>query len=132
MFLLPEGQYGVYQTNNEQEVFVCSAPSALSACCCFGTTNQLEMLICADMSYQNMSPVRGRPTKLGDITGVLLPALVSCLCAHCSRARRAGMDLMGCAVKAPLAKYDVVYVLPLLTIKMTKVTDLPSSRSCLC
>ena len=41
-----------------------------------------------------------------------------------------GKDLLGCAVKAPLTKYDKIYMLPLTTISMTKgtaiVTSVPS------
>lgn len=41
-----------------------------------------------------------------------------------------GQDLIGKKLKAPLAKYDFVYALPLTTIKMTKgtgvVTSVPS------
>ena len=41
-----------------------------------------------------------------------------------------GKDLLGCAVKAPLTKYEKIYMLPLTTISMTKgtaiVTSVPS------
>ena len=41
-----------------------------------------------------------------------------------------GSELLGCPLKAPLAKYDVVYTLPLTTISMVKgtgvVTSVPS------
>ena len=41
-----------------------------------------------------------------------------------------GSDLLGCALKAPLTKYDKVYALPMLTIKENKgtgvVTSVPS------
>lgn len=90
LFLLPEGDYGVYKITDD-EVYVCSDRSALN------------------MSYQGMTAVRGKPEKLGSVKG---------------------MDLMGCAVKAPNAVYEKVYVLPLLTIKMNKgtgvVTSVPS------
>mmetsp|Transcript_46688 Transcript_46688/g.91875 ORF Transcript_46688/g.91875 Transcript_46688/m.91875 type:complete len:1069 (-) Transcript_46688:57-3263(-) len=62
-----------------------------------------------NMSYQAMTPEHGKPSKLGEVKG---------------------SELIGCAVNAPLAKYDKVYVLPLLTIKMDKgtgvVTSVPS------
>jgi leucyl-tRNA synthetase len=73
-----------------------------------------EVYICSsrsalNMSYQGMFTERGRPTLLGEVKG---------------------QELMGCAVQAPLASYAKVYVLPLLTIKMTKgtgvVTSVPS------
>ena len=38
-----------------------------------------------------------------------------------------GMDLMGCKVKSPYAKYDAVYCLPLLTIKENKGTGIVTS-----
>ena len=41
-----------------------------------------------------------------------------------------GSELLGCPLKAPLAKYDIVYTLPLTTISMVKgtgvVTSVPS------
>lgn len=62
------------------------------------------------MSYQEMTHERGKPRQIGKIKG---------------------QDLIGCAVKAPLVcAYDKVYILPLLTISMSKgtgvVTSVPS------
>jgi leucyl-tRNA synthetase len=41
-----------------------------------------------------------------------------------------GLDLIGLPLKAPLAKFDVVYLLPMMTISMKKgtgfVTSVPS------
>eukprot|EP01006_Ploeotia_vitrea_P036177 TRINITY_DN65982_c6_g1_i1.p1 TRINITY_DN65982_c6_g1~~TRINITY_DN65982_c6_g1_i1.p1 ORF type:complete len:1168 (+),score=769.25 TRINITY_DN65982_c6_g1_i1:141-3506(+) len=90
-WVLPTGKYGVFQMNDENELFVCSDRSALN------------------MSYQDLMPTRGKPDKLGSVDGAAL---------------------IGCALKAPLAQFDKVYVLPLLTIKMNKgtgvVTSVPS------
>eukprot|EP00808_Paulinella_micropora_P020904 g44811.t1 len=90
LFLLPEGEYGVYSMPNN-EVFVQSPRSALN------------------MTYQETTPVHATPQQLGTVLG---------------------QALLGYAVKAPLAQYDKVYILPLMTIKMSKgtgvVTSVPS------
>lgn len=89
-FLLPEGEYGVYEVKGG-DIFVQSERSALN------------------MSYQEMTPVPFKPSKLGTVKGA---------------------DLIGCAVNAPFATYEKVYVWPLMTIKMDKgtgvVTSVPS------
>lgn len=50
VWVLPEGEYGVYQIN-DKEVFVCSPKSALN------------------MAYQHLSPVRGQVNLLGKVMG---------------------------------------------------------------
>lgn len=61
------------------------------------------------MSYQNLTETRGKPDLIATIDG---------------------QSLLGHAVSAPLALYEKVYILPLLTIKMNKgtgvVTSVPS------
>ena len=61
------------------------------------------------MSYQDMTPLKGEPNQLLSLSG---------------------WDLLGLPLNAPLAKYDKVYCLPLLTISMKKgtgvVTSVPS------
>jgi len=89
-FVKPNGTYGAFLMNNN-EVFICSERSALN------------------MSYQDLSPVRGQP--------------------EC-QATMKGQALIGLPLSAPLAHYDTVYALPLLTIDMKKgtgvVTSVPS------
>lgn len=76
--------------------------------------NNNELFVCAprsalNMSYQLLCAERGKPQQLGTILG---------------------REFMGCAVKSPNATFDVIYILPLLTIKMDKgtgvVTSVPS------
>lgn len=76
--------------------------------------NDTDVFVCSErsalnMSYQDLTPEFGKPNKLATIMGE---------------------RLLGCAVKAPLATYEKVYVLPLMTIKMDKgtgvVTSVPS------
>ena len=73
-----------------------------------------EAFVCSErsaknMCYQGLSRTRGEVEKLADVSG---------------------QDLLGLPLKAPNAKYDVVYTLPLLTISMNKgtgvVTSVPS------
>jgi leucyl-tRNA synthetase len=86
-FVLPTGKYGAYVINDD-EVFVCSARSALN------------------MSYQEVTPEAGKPECVAEVMG---------------------SELLGKAVKAPLAQYEKVYLLPLLTIKMNKGTGIVTS-----
>lgn len=86
-WVLPDGDYGAYEMIND-EVWVCSHRSALN------------------MSYQNLTPVRGKPNCLAELKGA---------------------DLMGVAVRAPNATYDRVYVLPLFSISMDKTTGVVTS-----
>ena len=62
-----------------------------------------------NMSYQAMTSADGEVEVLAEVTG---------------------QDIMGAALKAPLAKYDRIYTLPMLTIKEDKgtgvVTSVPS------
>jgi len=53
LFLLPEGEYGVFAIN-DADVFVCSDRSALN------------------MSYQDIGPENGKPHKLGSVLGMEL------------------------------------------------------------
>eukprot|EP01138_Halocafeteria_seosinensis_P009641 gb/GECG01009852.1/.p1 GENE.gb/GECG01009852.1/~~gb/GECG01009852.1/.p1 ORF type:complete len:1126 (+),score=150.26 gb/GECG01009852.1/:1-3378(+) len=90
-FLLPDGEYGAFKTNEPNTIFVCSERSAWN------------------MAHQDLSPEYGR---------------VECM------KKFHGVDLLGIGLKAPRAKYDCVYTLPLLTISMSKgtgvVTSVPS------
>lgn len=76
--------------------------------------NDGEVFVCSEksainMSYQDLTPEFGKP---------------KCLCTF------KGQAVIGMPLKAPLATYDVVYALPLLTIDMKKgtgvVTSVPS------
>jgi leucyl-tRNA synthetase len=86
-WVLPDGEYGAFEMNNN-EVWICSHRSALN------------------MSYQNLTPVRGKPNCLLTLKG---------------------SDLMGCAVRAPNASFERVYVLPLFSISMDKTTGVVTS-----
>jgi leucyl-tRNA synthetase len=50
-WVLPGGEYGVYQMNDDDELFVCSERSAMN------------------MSWQGMMPVEGAPTKVATVKG---------------------------------------------------------------
>jgi leucyl-tRNA synthetase len=56
-FLLPEGEYGAFETSAGGEVFICSERSA------------------KNMSYQGLAPARGSPSCLGTFTGEELMGL---------------------------------------------------------
>jgi len=62
-----------------------------------------------NMAYQGLTKERGKAESIGKVKGI---------------------NFIGCAVKSPMAKYDVMYCLPLTTIKMEKgtavVTSVPS------
>ena len=73
-----------------------------------------EYFICSErsvknMSYQGLTKEEGKWTKVADVVG---------------------SELVGTPLKAPLAKYEKVYAIPLLTISMGKgtgvVTSVPS------
>eukprot|EP00397_Hematodinium_sp_SG-2012_P001883 GEMP01001888.1.p1 GENE.GEMP01001888.1~~GEMP01001888.1.p1 ORF type:complete len:1099 (+),score=280.74 GEMP01001888.1:206-3502(+) len=91
-FVLPEGEYGLYEMNND-EVFVCSQRAA------------------TNMIYQDLGPYTkdGFERNPKCITKVM------------------GKDLVGTPLKAPLARYDTVYALPMFTILMGKGTGLVTS-----
>jgi leucyl-tRNA synthetase len=63
----------------------------------------------ADLSFQGHSKEFGKPVRLVELTG---------------------QDLIGLRLKAPLAKYEAIYVLPMLTVSLDKgtgvVTSVPS------
>ncbi|KNC49373.1 leucyl-tRNA synthetase [Thecamonas trahens ATCC 50062] len=70
-----------------------------------------EVVICTDrcarnMSFQNSSPVFGEVNKLASLTGA---------------------DLLGLPLEAPLASYERVYALPMMTIKPGKGTGIVTS-----
>jgi len=96
-FVLPTGEYGAYQIDATDEVFIMSPRSARGLSCQVFKDNQ------------------GFTNEFGKIT---------CLETF------TGEELMGLPLKAPLAKYEKVYTLPLLTISMSKgtgvVTSVPS------
>jgi leucyl-tRNA synthetase len=94
-FVLPEGDYGLYQMNNG-EVFVSSRRAAIN------------------MIYQNLGPKAGVDAE----TGVASP--VELLTVK-------GSELVGLPLAAPLAEYDTVYAIPMLTISMTKGTGIVTS-----
>jgi leucyl-tRNA synthetase len=96
-FVLPTGEYGAYQVDATDEVFIMSARSARGLSC------------------QGYKENQGYTKEFGKIT---------CLETF------SGEELMGLPLKAPMAKYEKVYTLPLLTISMSKgtgvVTSVPS------
>ena len=91
-YVLPEGEYGLYQMNNN-ELFVCSKRSALN------------------MVFQDLGPrISG---EAGDECNEILTV--------------PGKELVGLPLSAPLAEYDTVYALPMLTISMNKGTGIVTS-----
>jgi len=96
-FVLPDGEYGAYQVDATNEVFVMSARSARGLSC------------------QAFSGNTYYTKEFGKI---------ECLETF------SGNELLGLPLKAPLATYEKVYTLPLLTISMNKgtgvVTSVPS------
>jgi leucyl-tRNA synthetase len=96
-FVLPTGEYGAYQVDATDEVFIMSARSARGLSCQTFKENQYYT------------------KEFGKIT---------CLETF------SGDELLGLPLNAPLAKYEKVYTLPLLTISMSKgtgvVTSVPS------
>ena len=87
-WVLPEGEYGVFECNVAGELLVCADRAA------------------RNMAFQDSTPAPGVVTKVGSITG---------------------MQLMGCAVSAPLSKYPKVFVLPMMTVSLNKGTGIVTS-----
>jgi leucyl-tRNA synthetase len=98
-FVLPTGEYAVYRTA-QNEVFVCTDRSALN-------------MAFQDSVFQPFEGSAGAYTW-GE-------------CANRKMGTVLGEKLLGCAIKAPLAQYERVYVLPLLTILMDKGTGIVTS-----
>ena len=96
-FVLPDGEYGAYQIDATDEVFIVSARSARNLSC---------------QAYKGNEYFTKEFGK------------ISCLETFI------GNELLGLPLKAPLATYEKVYTLPLLTISMGKgtgvVTSVPS------
>lgn len=96
-FVLPEGEYGAFQIDATNEIFIMSHRSARGLACQSHEGNHY------------FSKEFGKIECVETFTG------------H---------ELLGLPLKAPLAKYDTVYTLPLLTISMGKgtgvVTSVPS------
>jgi len=97
-FVLPTGEYGAYYVDATNEVFVMSARSARGLSC------QL---------FDNSKEGQNYYTKEF--------AQITCLETF------TGDELLGLPLRAPLAKYDVIYTLPLLTISMGKGTGVVCS-----
>ena len=97
-FVLPDGEYGIFDMGKDQGYFICSKRSA------------------DNMVWQGLGH------RILDIETGLEGASAERMLT--------GKDLIGLAVSAPLAQYDRVYVLPMLTISMNKgtgvVTSVPS------
>ena len=91
-FVLPEGEYGLFQMNNNQ-IFVCTKRSA------------------TNMIFQDLGP------RVPGEAGAEPVELLTCL----------GKELVGLPLLAPLAEYDTVFALPMLTISMTKGTGIVTS-----
>ena len=96
-FVLPDGEYGAYEIDATNEIFVMSPRSARGLSCQVLSGNQYY------------TKEFGKITCLETFTG---------------------NELLGLPLKAPLAQYEKVYTLPLLTISMSKgtgvVTSVPS------
>lgn len=92
-FVLPEGDYGFYQTKGG-EVLVSSSRAALN------------------MAYQDLLECEEGPD--GQKTPICL-------------LEKSGKDLVGLPLSAPLATYDTVHVLPMMTISMGKGTGIVTS-----
>ncbi|KAL4433681.1 hypothetical protein ABPG75_000122 [Micractinium tetrahymenae] len=84
---LPDGDYAAFRGLNG-EVYVMTERSALN------------------LSYQDRTPVTGKPEKLLDLKGT---------------------DLLGLPVRSPRTHHDRIYVLPLLTILTNKGTGIVTS-----
>lgn len=99
-YVLPDGKYGAYEQANG-DVFVCSRRSAV------GLAHQGKFD--SENAYEPYARKHGEVVELATFSG---------------------WDILGAALKAPLATYDKVYTLPLTTISMTKgtgvVTSVPS------
>lgn len=93
-FVLPTGEYGAYQIDATDEIFIMSARAARGLAC---------------QSYQGNEYFT---KKFSQIT---------CL------ENFSGDELLGLPLKAPLATYEKVYTLPLLTISMGKGTGIVTS-----
>lgn len=119
-FVLPEGEYGAFEMASG-EVFICSHRAA------------------RNLSYQDYTR-EVRPPAAPSVRAARRSAP-----QHAVRSRGAarlqagkvdclveltGQELLGLPLHAPLARYDTVYCLPLMTIKMNKgtgvVTSVPS------
>ena len=87
-WVLPEGEYGVFESRVAGELLVCADRAA------------------RNMAFQDSSPAPGVVNKVGSIKG---------------------MELMGCAVSAPLSKHPKVFVLPMMTISLNKGTGIVTS-----
>jgi len=102
-YVLPSGDYGCFEQANG-DIFICSARAAL------GLAHQGAF----DIENNNMFLPYAK--KLGSIPESIL--------------NFKGSEILGAKLKAPLTKYDCIYVLPLETISMTKgtgvVTSVPS------
>jgi leucyl-tRNA synthetase len=93
-FVLPTGEYGAYEIDSTDEIFIMSARSARGLSCQVYKDNE------------------GYTKEFGKIT---------CLETF------TGDELLGLPLKAPLATYEKVYTLPLLTISMGKGTGIVTS-----
>jgi len=96
-FVLPTGEYGAYNVDATQEIFIMSARAARGLSC--------QVLKGNEYYTKEFGKIECLETFSGD-------------------------ELLGLPLKAPLAKYEKVYTLPLLTISMGKgtgvVTSVPS------
>lgn len=100
-FVLPTGEYGAYYVDATRDIFVMSHRAARNLSCQVRNVNESP-----PVPWTNEFGVIRRLATFG------------------------GDELLGLPLSAPHAKYDVVYTLPLLTIKMDKgtgvVTSVPS------
>lgn len=98
-FVLPTGNYGAFYIDNLDEIFIMSDRSARGLSCQVMPTKKQETPPFYTKEF-------GKITKLESFTGD---------------------ELLGLPLKAPNAKYDKVYTLPLLTISMGKGTEVVTS-----
>jgi leucyl-tRNA synthetase len=95
-FVLPEGEYGAYQIDATNEVFIMSARSARGLSCQAYSAEKNQYFT------KEFGKIECLETFTGD-------------------------ELLGLPLRAPLAKYEKVYTLPLLTISMSKGTGIVTS-----
>jgi leucyl-tRNA synthetase len=108
-FVLPEGDYGAYEMI-DGSVFIISERAAR------GLAHQGLLRFTTYIHSHNEMMGRAGQTPVWGVSEAIIEVK--------------GQDLLGLALKAPNAQYEVVYTLPLLSISMGKgtgvVTSVPS------
>eukprot|EP00919_Chromeraceae_sp_WS-2016_P080754 GHVR01190828.1.p1 GENE.GHVR01190828.1~~GHVR01190828.1.p1 ORF type:complete len:1046 (+),score=250.39 GHVR01190828.1:149-3286(+) len=102
-FALPTGKYSGYVSTCDKEVYICSSHAALN----LGCQGFLTMAVPdTDIKLNTHGEPITMPLKLFDVMG---------------------KDLLGVSLNAPNCIYDKIYMLPMMSISMTKGTGLVTS-----